>query len=373
MSTNSVRENLIASLEFNKLPQYTDEEWEIVKQEESEEVVLIESNDRLNCDPTNPKFPILYKLYKEALASTWFVQEVLKFDINVDIRDWKTRLSPAERRFFKYILAFFSCSDGLVTENIAVRFLGMVQIWEARSFYCCQLQMESVHGEQYNILLCEILTDRVERLEALAAIDEIPAVKLKAEWIKQWISADRRRATERLVAFCVVEGLYFSASFSALFWLRESGRCPCLCSSNVFIAKDENLHTRFGTALYLHFQHRLPPETVSLILKDGVRIEQLFINDALDVANEGCSNDEDNLPIIGLTKEELFNHAEFCSNDLFIALGYKNEQLLYPEATDTFPYVKKSLVPNCGNFFEVTVTEYTQTVEKYVPSEEFQY
>lgn len=54
-----------------------------------------------------------------AQASFWTVEEV---DLSQDMRDWE-KLSSDERHFISYVLAFFAASDGIVLENLAVRFM----------------------------------------------------------------------------------------------------------------------------------------------------------------------------------------------------------------------------------------------------------
>lgn len=47
------------------------------------------------------------------------------------------------------------------------------------------------------------------------------------------------RLGERLVAFAAVEGIFFSGSFAAIYWLKKRGLMPGLTYSNELISRDE--------------------------------------------------------------------------------------------------------------------------------------
>jgi len=65
----------------------------------------------------------------------------------------------------------------------------------------------------------------------------------------RWISSSVTFA-QRLLAFACVEGIHFSGSFCAIFWLKKRGLMPGLTFSNELISRDEGLHTDFAVLLY---------------------------------------------------------------------------------------------------------------------------
>eukprot|EP00878_Enallax_costatus_P008194 GHUV01008567.1.p1 GENE.GHUV01008567.1~~GHUV01008567.1.p1 ORF type:complete len:344 (+),score=73.24 GHUV01008567.1:299-1330(+) len=193
--------------------------------------------------------PIEYRdiwlMYKQSLASFWTVDEV---DLSNDMRDWR-KLSDNEQHFIKYVLSFFAGSDGIVLENLAVRFMQDVQVPEVRAFYGFQIAMENIHSEMYSLLLETYVQDTSERLRLLDAINHVPVIAKKADWAIKWISSTRSFA-QRLLAFACVEGIHFSGSFCAIFWLKKRGLMPGLTFSNELISRDEGLHTDFAVLLY---------------------------------------------------------------------------------------------------------------------------
>lgn len=148
------------------------------------------------------------------------------------------KLSGDERRFLSHILAFFAAFDGIVNENLLLRFSAEVQLAEARCFYGFQIMMENIHSEMYSLLIDTYIKDPVERNTLFNAVEKMACVKKKAEWALRWIG-DSSSFAERLVAFAAVEGIFFSGSFAAIFWLRKRGLMPGLTFSNELISRDE--------------------------------------------------------------------------------------------------------------------------------------
>lgn len=155
-------------------------------------------------------------MYKKALASFWVVDEV---DLSNDIKQWE-KLTADEQHFIKYVLAFFAASDGIVNENLAQKFCTEVQIPEARCFYGFQIMMENIHSEMYSLLIDTYIKDKEEKNFLLKAIENVPVIKKKAEWALKWIN-DSNSFAERLIAFASVEGIFFSGSFCAIFWIKK--------------------------------------------------------------------------------------------------------------------------------------------------------
>ena len=186
-------------------------------------------------DPSSDRlclFPIrnndIWEMYKSCLQMIWFVEEI---DCAQDMKDWQ-RLNSNEQHFVKRILAFFAGSDGIVIENLAQRFLTDVQLPEARAFFASQILIEQVHSETYAVLIDTFVKDPDEKAQLFRAIETVPSIKTKADWSLRWITSNESFA-ERLVAFACVEGIFFSASFAAIFWLKKRGIMPGITFSNV--------------------------------------------------------------------------------------------------------------------------------------------
>lgn len=182
-----------------------------------DEPLLAPNPDRFCMFPI--KYPELWEMHKKAEASFWTAEEVV---LSHDTRHWEHILTDNERHFITHVLAFFAASDGIVLENLAVRFMKEVQVSEARAFYGFQIAIENIHSEMYSLLLECYIKDSAEKTRLFHAVETIPCVKKKADWALRWIDGAESFA-ERIVAFACVEGIFFSGSFCAIFWLKK--RC----------------------------------------------------------------------------------------------------------------------------------------------------
>merc|ERR1719210_2548067 len=286
-------------------------------------------------------FPIqhaaIWEMYKKHEASFWTAEEI---DLSSDNKDWE-RLSDSERHFVKHILAFFAASDGIVLENLAGQFSTEIQLPEARAFYGFQMAMENIHSETYSLLIEQYIRDPAEKNEVFNAITTMPAVQEKAQWAIQWMNRENCFA-ERLVAFAAVEGILFSGSFCAIYWLKKRGLMPGLTFSNELISRDEGLHAEFACLLYGMLQHKLPDDVVHDIIRSAVEVERRFICEALS-----CD-------LIGMNSEMMTRYIEFVADRLLVALGHPK---LF-EASNPFDWMELISLQGKTNFFEKRVGEY---------------
>jgi len=297
--------------------------------------LLTPTNDRFVLLPI--KYPQIWEMYKKAQASFWVAEEI---DLFQDLKDWQT-LSPNETYFISHILAFFAASDGIVNENLAMRFYNDVQIPEARSFYGFQIAMENIHAETYGQLIETYIKDEKERKHLFNAIETVPTVTKKAKWALKWIDSNESFA-ERLLAFAAVEGIFFSGSFCAIFWLKKRGLMPGLTFSNELISRDEGLHTDFACLLYSMLKEQLSHERVHDLIHEAVTIEKEFICDALPVS------------LIGMNQKLMAQYLEFVADRLLSSLGIA---ALYG-SRNPFDWMELISLQGKTNFFEKRVSEY---------------
>merc|ERR1711957_419722 len=101
-------------------------------------------------------------------------------------------------------------------------------------------------------------------------IETMPAIMRKADWALKWTANEDASFGERVVAFAAVEGIFFSGSFAAIFWLKSKGIMPGLTFSNELISRDEGLHTDFACLLYKHMANKLTNERIIEIIDEAV-------------------------------------------------------------------------------------------------------
>uniref|UniRef100_A0A665UEP7 ribonucleoside-diphosphate reductase n=1 Tax=Echeneis naucrates TaxID=173247 RepID=A0A665UEP7_ECHNA len=284
------------------------------------------------------QYPDIWKMYKQAQASFWTVEEV---DLSKDLVHWDG-LKHEEKHFISHVLAFFAASDGIVNENLVQRFSQEVQLPEARAFYSFQILIETVHSEMYSMLVNTYIRDLKERDFLFNAIQTMPCVKRKADWALEWINDSKAKFGERLVAFAAVEGIFFSGSFAAIYWLKKRGLMPGLTYSNELISRDEGLHCNFACLLYSYLVKKPSEDRVKDIITKAVSIEQEFLTEALRI------------DLIGINCPLMKQYIEFVADRLLTDLG----QAKVYHVENPFDFMESISLEGKTNFFEKRVSEY---------------
>ena len=277
-------------------------------------------------------------MYQRAVDSFWIVNEV---NLAQDLKDWNG-LNEDERNFIKMVLAFFAASDGVVTENLAVRFMNDVQNSEVRAFYGFQIAIENIHSHMYSLLIDTYIKDDDEKTRLFEATINYPCITKKFNWAKKWLDDKRSSFAKRLVAFAVVEGIFFSSSFACIYWIKKRGLMPGLTVSNELIPRDEALHTEFAVLLYSKLVRKLPKKKVVEIISEAVEIEKEFITEAIP-----CR-------MIGMNAKLMTQYIEFTADRLLLQLGYDK---IYNSA-NPFDFMELISIESKVNFFERTNSEY---------------
>jgi len=343
-----------------------------------EHIIKNQGSERYTVFPI--KHPNLWKFYKDHEATFWTVEEIRLTD---DLVHWKESLNDNERFFIKNVLAFFAASDGIVNENLILNFYNEVQIPEARQFYAVQMMIEAIHSEQYSILIDTYIVDTKEKEHLFNAIETIPAVTKKANWALKWIeegstlqemipqkymksfnllskidnftpeikealdfiTRERPSFAQRLLAFVCVEGIFFSGSFCAIYWLKNRGLMPGLSTANQFIARDENMHAEFAIELYKMLDNKVEESLVHKIFKEAVEIEKEFVSESLPVS------------LIGMNCVLMSQYIEYVADRWLILLGYNK---IY-NSQNPFSFMDMISVNTKESFFEVNVSNYQKS------------
>lgn len=287
-------------------------------------------------------FPIqdqdIWEMYKKAEDCFWRAQEV---DLSKDLSHWLS-LTNDERYFISMVLAFFAASDGIVLENLGLRFMTEVQIAEAKAFYGFQIAIENIHSIMYSQLIETYISDSNKKSKLFNALENFSCIKKKADWALKWIGDKDSNFATRLVAFACVEGIFFSGAFCAIFWMKKRGLMPGLTFSNELISRDEALHTEFAVLLYNKLENRLENEKIEEIIKNAVEIEKEFICEALP-----CN-------LIGMNSKLMSQYIEFVADRLAVQLG--NNKIY--NSSNPFDFMEMISIEGKTNFFERRVGEY---------------
>jgi ribonucleoside-diphosphate reductase beta chain len=297
--------------------------------------LLTENPDRFTLLPII--YRDIYKMYKNMVSVRWIAEEV---DMSKDRVQFDS-LSPGERHFITCILGFFAGSDGVVNENLCANFANEIQIPEARAFYTEQMANETVHSETYGLLIDTYISDPDEKRKTFHAIRTMPFVAKKADWAMKWITSKQDFAY-RLLAFAIVEGVFFSGAFCAIYYFKERNLLGGLTVANEFIARDEGIHTDFACLLYNKLQKKLTEAEAHAIFEEAVAIEKEFIIEALP-----CS-------LIGMNALLMEEYIQFVADRLLQQLGYSKKW----NAKNPFSFMERISLEGKDNFFEKRVSTY---------------
>lgn len=308
------------------------------------EPILTPELSRFTIFPVNPKYKDLWDLYKTHEQAFWKAEEI---DYAADKKEWE-QLPEEHQHYIEYILAFFAGSDGLVLENLIANFASEVQISEARAFYGFQAMIENVHAQSYALLLDTFITDSKKKDKLFNAIETIPVVKKKADWALKWMEPENKSFAVRLVAFAIVEGIFFSGAFCSIFWLKDNNKMvKALGHSNELISRDEGLHVEFAVRLFHHLINKPTDDEINAIMKEAVELEKEFICEAIP-----CD-------MIGMNIKLMSQYIEFVADRLLTQLGY-------PKIWNVgcpFDFMDKICLDGKTNFFEKRVSEYQLAVK----------
>jgi ribonucleotide reductase beta subunit family protein with ferritin-like domain len=299
-------------------------------------ILFTETDDRYSLFPI--KDDKIWSMYKNSVSLFWTPEEI---NFAGDLTDWD-KLTPNEQHFIKMILAFFASADGVVNENLVNRFSSEVQLAEARAVYSIQNFIETIHAETYALLIQSYIKDKQERDKCFRAIEEFPCIKRKFDWGKKYITSSEA-FSNRLVAFAIVEGLFFSGSFCAIFWLKKRGLMKGLTFSNELISRDEGLHTEYAVYLYNTYCDKLDKREIRDMFIEAVDIEKEFITETLPVR------------LIGMNADLMSQYIEYVADRLLVQLGYEKNW----NTKNPFSFMEMISVESKTNFFEKRVSDYS--------------
>lgn len=307
---------------------------------QSNEPILQEDNTRFVLFPI--KYPMIWKMYKKAQASYWTAEEISFTQKDID--QWEA-LDDKVKFFLERQLAFFAGSDGIVMENLASRFCREIAIPEAKNFYAFQLAIEGVHSETYSLLIDTYIKDSDKKSFLFNAINEIETITKKANWALKWIENKDISFPFRLIAFAIIEGIFFSGAFASIYFVKEMGILDALTFSNELISRDESLHTEFAVLMFSYIENKPKEYEVHEIFKDAVEIEIEFITKSIP-----CN-------LLGLNSDLMTQYIQFVADRLLTQLGYSKIWNINKCPLD---FMERISLDNKTNFFDNRVSDYSK-------------
>lgn len=308
------------------------------------------------------KYPDFYEMYRNAIKNTWTVEEV---DFSMDVNDLRNKMTPAERHLINRLVAFFATGDSIVSNNLVLNLYKHINSPEARMYLSRQLYEEALHVQFYLTLLDTYIPDHAEREQAFAAVENIPSIKKKAEFCLKWIDSindldslrtkeDRKRFLLNLICFAsCIEGLFFFAAFSYVYFLRSKGLLHGLASGTNWVFRDESAHMAFAFDVVNKVRNEEPElfdeeltRDIATMLDEAVECELQFAEDVLS------------LGVAGLSLADMRQYLEFIADQRLAMLGLPK---IY-KSKNPFSFMDLQDVQELTNFFERRVAAYQVAV-----------
>ena len=290
------------------------------------------------------KFNEMFKKYKAARSCFWTEVEA---DYQVDIMHWDNKLSEGDRRFLSYVLAFFATADGIVNKNLDINFAEEVKPTEAKMFYHFQMAMEDIHMITYSDMLRAFIRDEAEIDRLTEAVHTFPCIKRKANWAEKYMDRKRYSFEERMIAYAIMEGVFFSSAFASIFHFKHKGLMPGLSFTNFLISRDEAFHASFACDLFMMCVNRPSEDEIHEMFREAISIEEEFIRDAIPVS------------LIGINADSMCTYVHYCADRLLKDLGYDPIW----KASNPFQWMQSISIPQKTNRFEARTPEYEMQSE----------
>lgn len=318
--------------------------------------MILDPGFDLNLRPM--KYPVFYEMYKNAIKNTWTVDEV---DFSSDVKDLKSRLTPAETFLIHRLVAFFATGDSIVSNNLVLNLYKHVNAPEARLYLSRQLYEEALHVQFYLTLLDTYIPDLKEREAAFAAIHNIPSIKQKGDFCFKWMDSiheidklnsieDRRKFLMNLLCFAsCVEGLFFFAAFAYVYFLRSKGLLQGLASGTNWVFRDESCHMDFAFTVF-DTAVKEQPELFDERMKDLFKV---MISEAIE-CEMNFASEFLNLGVAGLSTKDMRTYLQFIADQRFERLGIPK---VY-NSKNPFDFMALQDTQELANFFERRVSAY---------------
>ena len=309
------------------------------------------------------RYPQFYDMYRDAIRNTWTVEEV---DFSLDVNDLRNKFGPAERHLIERLVAFFATGDSIVSNNLVLNLYKHINAPEARMYLSRQLYEEALHVQFYLTLLDTYLPEPEARAKAFDAIENIPAIRHKAEFCFRWIDSiqnldrletreQRRQFLLNLVCFAAcIEGLFFFAAFAYVYYLRSRGLLHGLASGTNWVFRDESGHMAFAFEVIKVVREEDPAlfdeslqADIGRMLDEAIDCEQRFAEDVLSGG------------VAGLSIKDMRQYLEYVADQRLAQLGMPKRY----GARNPFGFMDLQDVQELTNFFERRVSAYQVGVE----------
>jgi ribonucleoside-diphosphate reductase beta chain len=293
-------------------------------------------------------YPWAFEFYKRQQQMHWLPDEVPLQD---DIKDYKEKLTPANRALVDNIFRFFTQADVDVCCGYAKHYLPTFKQPEVRMMLVSYAAMEAVHQEAYSLLL-ETLGKSEDEYKAFT---EIQAMAEKHEYLTDFNMRDKYEMAKTMAVYSgFTEGVQLFSSFAILLNFPRHNLMKGMGQIVTWSIRDETLHVEGMSKLFRTFIQENPEiwndklkYEVYCAAERVVELEDRFI----DVCFE-------NAEIEGLTATEVKEYIRYIADRRLLGLGMK---AIFHSTDNPLPWLDQQInAVEHTNFFENRATEYAK-------------
>jgi len=301
-------------------------------------------------------YPWAYDLYNQAVANTWFPNEI---QLGEDLADFK-KMTAEEKHAVTHLMSYFNPNELLVNKALAFGVYPYINAPECHLYLAKQMWEEANHCMSFEYVLETFPIDRDAAYESHV---EVPSMAAKEEFEVKFIkrmtedtldittTEGKKDFVRNLIAYNIIlEGIWFYSGFMVALSFRQRNLLRNFGSLMDWIIRDESLHLQFGINLILtvleeneDLQDADFAEEIRQMILNAVEMEEAYNRDLLPTG------------ILGLNADYVNQYVKYLADRRLEELGFdahynvSNPAKWMAAANDTLQLV---------NFFEATNTSY---------------
>lgn len=304
------------------------------------------TDERKSYKPFN--YSWCFDAWLKSEQSHWLYTKVAMHE---DIKDWKNKLTEAEKYFLTQIFRFFTQADIDVAGGYVKNYLPAFPQPEVRMVLLSMASREAMHIAAYSHLIETLGLPETTYNEFLS----YEAMKEKHDYFEEFLLKDKKNIAQQMAAFSAfTEGLQLFSSFVMLLNFTRHGKMKGMGQIIAWSVVDETLHFETMIRLFRTFieenKHIWNDELkgqIYTIATKMVELEDKFIDLAFAMG-----------PMENLTSDEVKSYIRYIADRRLIALGLKG---IFKVKKNTIKWMEEMInLPEHANFFEADASDYAR-------------
>ena len=301
-------------------------------------------------------YPWAMELYDQAVANTWFPNEI---QLGEDLADFK-KMTDEERHAITFLMSYFNPNELLVNKALAFGVYPYINAPECHLYLAKQMWEEANHCMSFEYVLETFPIDREQAYDSHVTVPSMAAKEeFEVKFIKRMTeetldittTEGKKDFVRNLVAYNIIlEGIWFYSGFMVALSFRQRNLLRNFGSLMDWVIRDESLHLQFGINLILtvleeneDLQEEEFANEIRQMIIGAVEMEEAYNRALLPTG------------ILGLNADYVNQYVKYLADRRLEELGFdphynvSNPAKWMATATDTLQLV---------NFFEATNTSY---------------